>query len=325
MELLKDPFGRILHYIRISVTDRCNFRCQYCMPKDGVLWIDHGRILRYEDLLFLCHVLKDMGAQKIRFTGGEPLVRKDFTLFLKKVREMFPSMTLSLTTNGSLLAPLAEDLLSLNLESINISLDTLNPERFKMITCTGSLSEVIQGIQSVAGRSKTKVKLNTVLMRGINDHEIPELLAFALKEDLLLRLIEFMPLDGGVWSKERFISADDIIQSLPESELWREEASEEAINAGPARYLINEATGQRLGIIAAVSHHFCASCNRLRITSEGEVLPCLFSGKGVEIRDALRSRDEEKTRQGIIKAIRQKPRRWLDIESGKEHMFRIGG
>jgi cyclic pyranopterin phosphate synthase len=142
MELLKDSFGRILHYIRISVTDRCNFRCQYCMPREGIKWIDHRNILRYEDLLFLCNVLANMGAGKLRFTGGEPFVRKGFPLFLKKVREEFPQAALSVTTNGSMLASVADDILSLKLESINISLDTLDPQKFKLITGTGNVQDV---------------------------------------------------------------------------------------------------------------------------------------------------------------------------------------
>ncbi|WP_286952415.1 MULTISPECIES: GTP 3',8-cyclase MoaA [Aminobacterium] len=325
MELLKDSFGRILHYIRISVTDRCNFRCQYCMPREGIKWIDHSNILRYEDLLFLCNVLANMGAGKLRFTGGEPFVRKGFPLFLKKVREEFPQAALSVTTNGSMLASVADDILSLKLESINISLDTLDPQKFKLITGTGNVQDVIRGIRSVAIHSDTIVKLNTVLINRFNEDEIGDLLLFAEREGVLLRLIEFMPLHGDVWNYNRFISADDILSSLPDANSWRDDTSESKDNAGPARYLVNTLTGQRLGVIAAVTHHFCDTCNRLRITATGQVLPCLFSQKGVNISNALRERDEEMVKKGIIEAIKMKPRRWLDMESGDEHMSRIGG
>lgn len=323
--ILRDPMGRILNYIRISITDRCNFRCRYCMPEKGVPWIEHDLILSYEDILFLCYVLEKMGAKKLRFTGGEPLVRRGFLPFLAQVRHQFSSMELSLTTNGSLLTSAAPQILPLKLKSINVSLDTLSPEKFRYITSTGNLEDVLAGIHSVKGQTETEIKINTVLIKGFNDEEIPSLLTFARNEGVLLRLIEFMPLDSGVWSKDCFISADHIMASLPDAAFWEKEKGVVSPCSGPAVYFTHKGTGQRLGIIAAVSHHFCATCNRLRVTSVGKILSCLFCQDGIDIRQALRLRDEKMVVESFMLAVSKKPKQWLDVQSGHEHMSQIGG
>lgn len=326
MESLTDRFARKLNYVRISLTDRCNYRCVYCMPPEGIPALDHHRILRYEEILFLCETLVAMGVRRVRFTGGEPLVRKGVLPFLKELRERFPSLRVALTTNGSLLMPYAQDLAALDLDSLNVSLDTLDPERFRQLTRLGCLQDVLGGLDAVSRAGVAPIKLNTVLIRGENDHEIPALLDFAHRRGHLLRLIEFMPLEDQRWSSDAFIGADEILRSLPGPGDWiEEEEAEEGVVKGPARYFRNCVTAQRLGIIAAVSHHFCAQCNRLRITATGELRTCLFAQEGTNLRPFLAALDKEGLEKALRRSVLEKPRCWEDVQDGKLHMSHIGG
>ncbi|MBN1333791.1 MAG: radical SAM protein, partial [Synergistales bacterium] len=204
MERITDRFGRTLNYVRISVTDRCNFRCRYCMPLEGIPWNPHEKIMKYEDIIFLIEVLVEMGVKKVRFTGGEPLVRKGFSSFLVDLRNHFPELILALTTNGSSLSAHKENLLASNLDSLNISLDTLDQAKFSYITRTGTLEDVLQGISLFSDMERPELKINTVLLKGFNDEEITELIKFCHSNRAILRLIEFMPLDE-VWSEQSFI------------------------------------------------------------------------------------------------------------------------
>lgn len=321
---LADDYGRLLRYVRISVTDRCNFRCSYCMPAEGVECIEHGRILRYEDISFLAGVFWELGVRKFRFTGGEPLVRKGLVPFLGRLRADFPLMKLALTTNASLLAPYAEELARVGLHSLNISLDTLDPEKFAEITRAGSLSAVLEGIRSAVKAGIKNIKLNAVLIKGFNDGEISGLLDFAKREGLLLRLIEFMPLDESVWSKENFVSAGEIIRMLPDSEGWKAQNNSGAED-GPARYYVNERSGRAIGVIEAVSNHFCGACNRLRVSASGGLRACLFGEEEIQLRDKITERDKEGLAALILEGVKKKPRCRGDIENGKQRMSRIGG
>ena len=208
MAVMTDDFGRDLNYVRISVTDRCNYRCKYCMPPEGVEYLEHSEIMRYEEISFLCSVFWELGVRKVRFTGGEPLVRKGLVSFLKELNREFPEMKTALTTNGSLLEEYAEGLAQANLHSLNISLDTLDPVKFAGVTRLGDLDRVISGIRAAVKAGLRNIKLNTVLIRGFNDGEIAALMNFAKRERVLLRLIEFMPLEDGVWNEESFISGE---------------------------------------------------------------------------------------------------------------------
>lgn len=327
---LMGSFNRRLDYVRISVTDRCNYRCRYCMPEEGVDWLEHDRILTYEDLLVLSRVLHEMGVRKIRITGGEPTVRKGLTGFLRRLHEEIPTLHVALTTNGSLLLTMAEELSSIPLAGLNVSLDSMDAEKFRFLTRCGSLDVVLQGILAFRERSRVPLKINTVLMRGFNDAEIPDLLNFAGSCGAVLRLIEFMPLDDSVWSRDRFISADEILESLPDRGKWIPESTarrspNHGIPEGPARYLVHAETGQRLGIIAAVGHHFCETCNRLRITATGELRSCLFSPEGVSLREALRAKDLETVRGLIVAEAGRKPKCWKDASVSSRHMSQIGG
>ncbi|MCE5202531.1 MAG: GTP 3',8-cyclase MoaA [Synergistaceae bacterium] len=324
MAELIDAYGRRLNYVRISVTDRCNFRCTYCMPPEGVKCLAHSDIMRYEEISLLCGALWDLGVRKFRFTGGEPLVRKDLVPFLTKLTEQLPGIKIALTTNGSLLGQYAESLAEIKLHSLNISLDTLNAEKFASITRLGSLDAVIEGIRAASKAGIRNIKLNAVLIRGFNDGEIGDLLRFSKEEGLLLRIIEFMPLEDGVWNKSSFISGREILQMLPEADHWLQE-NRHFTEDGPANYYRNEKSGDTIGIIAAVSNHFCPNCNRLRVSASGNLRLCLFSAAEISLRPFLVSGDTEGVKKIIIESIINKPRCWDDIRTGQLHMSGIGG
>jgi len=324
MAELIDFYGRRLRYVRISVTDRCNFRCTYCMPAEGVTCLDHSDILRYEDISFLCGAFWDLGVRKFRFTGGEPLVRKGLVAFLAQLKKDFPDMKLALTTNAALLDRYAPQLADVGLHSMNISLDTLDPVKFAQITRVGSLASVITGIRAAVAAGIPNIKLNTVLIKGFNDGEIGDLLRFAKTEGVLLRLIEFMPLEDEVWSKEHFISGQEILRMLPGGGKWKAEKGA-AAEDGPARYYVNEKAGDEIGIITAVSDHFCDNCNRLRVSASGKLRMCLFSPDEIPLAPLIRAQDKEGLTERILESIKGKPRCWEDIRDGKQHMSGIGG
>jgi cyclic pyranopterin phosphate synthase len=297
------------------------------MPEDGVQWIPHERILSYEDIFFLLSKLADIGVKKVRFTGGEPLVRKGMVQFLEKVCHSFPQLSVALTTNGSYLTQYAEPLARMRLTSVNISLDTLDAARFAELTRGAALQPVLDGIDALTlalSRSggKTVVKINAVLMRGFNDNMVVELAKFALEKNIILRFIEFMPLSLKLWSEDSFVPFQEALAKLP-GFAPLQEAGEER-QAGPARYYANAVTGQRIGVISAVSRHFCASCNRLRVTSTGDVKPCLFAGERVSIAGAIRARDEEELKKRLAEAAAMKPQAGM-TRPEEGNMYAIGG
>ena len=325
---IRDVCGRRIDYARISVTDRCNFRCVYCMPHDGVPPLAHDEIMRYEDIIFLCQALSDLGVRKIRFTGGEPLVRKGIVPFLGAFKASFPDISASLTTNASLLGRYARELASVGLSGINISLDTLDPEKFRFVTRTGDMAQAMDGISAALASGIPNIKTNTVPIRGFNDDELPLILSFAWENGLLPRLIEFMPIGEDVWRKEMFIGEEEILSALvrhfgaltPQTP----DQSAGALPLGPARYY-RDAKGRDVGVIAAVSSHFCQTCNRLRITSSGQLRPCLFSNDETPLIGLIRSRDLDGLRSAIVEGMRAKPQRWEQERSGALHMSNIGG
>ncbi len=324
MDRLIDDFGRDLNYVRISVTDRCNYRCKYCMPAEGVEFLEHNEIMRYEEISFLCRVLWELGVRKVRFTGGEPLVRRGLVSFLKDLNKEFPEMKTALTTNASLLGQYAEDLVQANLHSLNISLDTLDPVKFADVTRLGNIDDVISGIRAAVRVGVRNIKLNTVLIRGFNDGEIGNLMVFAKREKVLLRLIEFMPLEDDVWNEDAFISGEEILKMLPEGDSWIAEKPASA-QAGPARYYRNEKTGDSIGIITAVSNHFCKYCNRLRVSATGKLRTCLFAPDEISMRPLILNSDSKGLKKLILESIKNKPRCWSDVRAGHQHMSGIGG
>ena len=322
---LQDDYGRKLNYVRISVTDRCNFRCTYCMPAEGVKCLSHADILRYEDILFLCGVFAELGVGKFRFTGGEPLVRKGLVPFLKQLKQQLPHIKTALTTNASLLEEYSAELADAGINSLNISLDTLDKDKFAQITRIGSLDKVMCGIEAAKRAGIKNLKLNAVLIRGFNDHEIPALLDFADEKGLMLRLIEFMPLEDSVWDKNSFISGEDILKMLPDGGAWEKSNRSHAKEDGPAQYYTNQKTGRSIGIITAVSNHFCKNCNRLRVSAEGSLRTCLFNPKETELKELIVKREREALKAKIVESVKEKPRCWSDINTGHLHMSGIGG
>jgi cyclic pyranopterin phosphate synthase len=300
------------------------------MPESGVERVPHEKIMTFEDVFFLIRVLRDLGVGKARFTGGEPLVRRGLVPFLSSLCASFPGLRVALTTNGSMLSACAPELVRMGLSSINVSLDTLDPEKFAAMTRGASLKGVLDGIDALldagALSAGMSVKMNVVLIRGFNDKDAGRLIDFAGERGILLRFIEFMPLDRSVWSGESFVPFREVLNALPDASEWRSEASGPVEFAGPARYCVNGNTGQRIGVITAVSQHFCASCNRLRVTSTGEVRVCLFSNEQVSIFDALRARDEGALRERLFEAAVLKPEAGMLLNRDEERrMSLIGG
>jgi cyclic pyranopterin phosphate synthase len=298
------------------------------MPEDGVSPLTHEDIMRYEDILFLCRALGDLGVRKIRFTGGEPLVRKGFVPFLKEFRASFPGIALSLTTNASLLRRHAYELAQTGLSGLNISLDTLDPEKFRSITRVGDISDVMDGIRAALASGIPNIKTNTVPMRGFNDADLPLILSFAWENGLLPRLIEFMPIDDDVWRRKMFVGEDEILAALSRRfGAWTQlgpDSSSAAHPQGPARYY-RDAGGRTVGVIAAVSNHFCQSCNRLRVTASGQLRACLFSRREMPLLGLIRSGDYDGLGRAILEGMSAKPQRWEQERSGALQMSNIGG
>ena len=287
MTQLIDTYGRGHRDMRVSLTDRCNLRCTYCMPHDFAAWLPSKDLLSTDELIEIIEVAVSQGIDEIRLTGGEPMLRPDIVEIVARISSIKNAPKLSMTTNGLVLAKLAKPLVDAGLRRINISLDTLDREVFKKMTHRDRIEDVFAGIAAAKEAGLFPVKINTVLLRGVNDGEAVSLLKWALAEDLNLRFIEQMPLDaGGIWSREQLITADEIFAQLSEHyELTPVEyrgsapAEEFLVNGGPAT----------VGIIGSVSRPFCGACDRIRITSDGQLRSCLFSMTETDLRSTLRS------------------------------------
>ena len=324
-----DYKGRNIDYARISVTDRCNYRCVYCMPSGGVASCSHSSIMRYEDILWLSRVLVSLGVRRVRFTGGEPFTRLGMGEFLVTFRREFPDLAVSVTTNASLISKHIPEIKSARIFGFNISLDTLDPKKFSEVTRTGVLSEVLDGVDAAISAGVPNIKTNTVLMRGFNDDELPHILNFAWSKGILPRIIEFMPLEDELWSRDKFIGSAEIFDIMKDFGDWAPLAAggvhPRHNAAGPAKYYTDASSGRVFGIIGAVSNHFCAECNRLRITATGKMRACLFNNEEIPLADLIRSRDEEATGRAILSGINLKPENWRECVDGFGRMSGIGG
>lgn len=300
-----DAYQRRIDYLRFSITDRCNLRCSYCMPQEGFAKLDHEQILRYEEILRLARLAVGMGISKIRLTGGEPLVRREVLYLCENITRIPGLQSLSLTTNGVLLADYAEGLFRAGIKRINVSLDTLNPEKFEAITRRPFFHKVWEGIETARRVGFSPIKLNCVVMRGINDDEIEDLARLTLRYPFHVRFIEFMPFQPEE-QRRKFLSADEIFRRV---EGVAPLVPAESINSnGPASYYRFEGAPGKIGIISPISHHFCNSCNRLRLTSDGKLRTCLFSTEETDILALLRqgALDEEILSE-MRRAIARKP------------------
>lgn len=318
---MKDTFDRSISYLRLSVTDSCNFRCRYCMPSDGPCHMDREKMLTDEEMIQAVKVASKMGVTKVRLTGGEPLVKKSILDLCAAISSMENIQNLSITTNGTLLPPLAKELKRCGVNGVNISLDTLDEKKFHTITRVGHLQDTIQGIEAALAAGFDKVKINTVLIGGFNDNEIRALSELTLRYPLDVRFIELMPMtDGeGFFSKASFISGATILDHLPEVE-------DVSPDGGVAKlYRLPGALGN-VGAISPISCAFCDRCNRIRITADGFVKPCLHSKEEF----SLKGMDEKGMEETIRKAILAKPQKhpkldYTTLSEAGRNMNEIGG
>ncbi|MFH1703936.1 MAG: GTP 3',8-cyclase MoaA [Nitrospirota bacterium] len=306
MKGLKDNYHRTIDYLRVSITDRCNLQCIYCMPSGGLIPIEHKEILRYEEIIRVIRIAAKIGVRKIRITGGEPLVRRNVVYFIASIKNIPGIEDLSLTTNGILLSRYAEELKSAGLDRVNVSLDTLKPKRYREITRSGDLSLVLKGIEAIEKVGLNPIKINMVPIRGVNSDEIEEFARLTLKAAYQVRFIEYMPFGSeDMWSPEKFISTEEIksivegIGPLIPAKLRK---------SGPARYFRFENATGVIGFISPISNHFCNECNRLRLTADGKLRPCLFSETEIDLKPALRGGSSDDEIERLIKlSIEVKP------------------
>ena len=338
MSQLVDSFGRKITYLRVSITDRCNYRCIYCKPEKHFKFIPHQEILRYEEIVEIIKEAFNLGITKVRITGGEPLVRKGIVDFIKKLRRIKGLEDISLTTNGYFLTEYAEKLKNAGLKRVNISLDSLQKDRYSQITRGGNLERVLKGIDSAILAELLPIKINTVLIRGINDDEVENFVRLTLERPLSIRFIELMPSLEEVIDnyKDKFISVLDIKENLAKKYLFNPINTN--LDNEPAKYYQIEGGKGTIGFITALSQHFCQSCNRIRLTSEGKIRPCLFSNQEIDLKKALRemgnTEEDQILRRKIIRdkiemAVKLKPK-GHKIKEGISNnlsfkMSRVGG
>ena len=306
--LLVDRFDRHVSYVRLSVTDRCDFRCVYCMSED-MTFLPRAQVLTLEELYQLGRAFSELGAGKIRLTGGEPLVRKNIMWLVEKLGALPGLDELVMTTNGSQLPRLAQGLRDAGMKRINISLDSLNAERFKRITRTGDLHKVIEGIDAAVKAGFERLKLNTVVMRNRNDDEVLDLVGFAIDRGIDISFIEEMPL-GEISEHDRaevYMSSAEIRELISARYTLTESTHK---TGGPSRYWSIDGSGSRVGFISPHSHNFCESCNRVRVMAQGRLLLCLGQEHSVDLRHVLRAHpgDDERLRQAIIDSMAIKPK-----------------
>jgi GTP 3',8-cyclase len=298
---LVDQHGRVATDLRVSLTDKCNLRCSYCMPAEGLAWLPNERVLTDDEVIRLIRIaVERLGVTEIRFTGGEPLLRPGLTAIVAATAELHPRPKMSLTTNGIGLERVARGLAAAGLDRVNVSLDTLDPERFAVLTRRRRLHDVLAGLAAAEAAGLVPVKMNAVLLRGLNDDEAVPLLRFALEHGYELRFIEQMPLDAGhTWRREEMVTGDEILAQLNAAFTLLDDPAERG--GAPAEtwlvdgYLTPSGTPARVGVIASVSRPFCGACDRTRLTADGAVRSCLFSQTETDLRAVLRSggSDEE--------------------------------
>jgi len=305
-----DAFNRPISYLRVSVTDRCNLRCLYCMPPEGVPYRTHEEILRYEEIETVVRAAASLGITKVRITGGEPLVRKGLAGLVAMIARIPGIDDLAMTTNGTLLARYAEELKAAGLKRVNVSLDTLRPERFRRITRLGELSDTLEGIAAAKEAGLVPVKINTVVVRGMNDDEVVDFARLTVEGDWHVRFIEVMPLGGNAaWVGDGYVSAEEMQRRI-QSELGELVPAKMAVGGSPARYYRLAGARGTIGFITPISEHFCYQCNRLRLIADGKLRPCLLSDYEIDLRAPLRQGATiEEIKRLIVEAVRAKPER----------------
>jgi cyclic pyranopterin phosphate synthase len=332
-----DSLQRPMRDLRISVTDRCNFRCTYCMPFDEYTWIERGEVLSFEEISRIAGIFLGFGIEKVRLTGGEPLVRKDLDRLISRLASIGIS-DLTLTTNGALLADQAAALYGAGLRRINVSIDSLRPERFKALTKRGNLDDVLKGLFAAKKIGMSPIKLNAVIIRGTNDDEILDLVEFGRSNGFELRFIEYMDVgNANSWSLEKTVTKKEILETVhsrfPVREVGRAHGSAPAVD-----YEFLDGAGE-IGIIGSVTEPFCSSCTRVRLTADGKIVTCLFAESGFDLKRFIRSgASDDQIRSEISKiwstrSDRYSDERWQQVLAGgykprdhkKIEMITLGG
>lgn len=314
---MTDDYGRNIRYLRLSVTDLCPLRCIYCMPEQGVDKLEHGQILTVEECIELCRACAELGIDKIRITGGEPLIRRGIVDICRGIGALEGIRELCLTTNGVLLPRYARELAEAGVSRLNISLDTLDAEKYRRITRVGEMGDALAGL-AAAEKYFKNTKINCVLMGGINDDEIPALVDLTREHAIDLRFIELMPIgECSGWDRGRFIGGDAVLAAVPELESCG--------SSGVSRMYRVPGWAGRVGLISPMSHKFCADCNRIRVTADGKLKPCLHSAEEIP----LQGLHGGELREAIARAIRAKPVSHVMSETGhsdsRRGMSGIGG
>ncbi|MGQ0794394.1 MAG: GTP 3',8-cyclase MoaA [Deltaproteobacteria bacterium] len=328
MDKLIDKFGRVVTKLRVSVTDRCNMRCFYCMPAEGVRWTPKGEILAFDEICRVVRASAELGVRKIRVTGGEPLLREGVEGLVATLAQIAGIEGVSMTTNGYFLAEKARPLAEAGLRGVNISLDSLSPEKFKQITRRNHFRRVMDGIAAAKDSGLFPIKINAVVMRGYNDDEIESLAEFCRDAPFKLRFIEFMPLDGGdAWNRDLVVSKREILERL--SRIAPLEEQTDSSGDPATRYRFKDGRGE-VGIIPSVSEPFCANCNRIRLTADGKIMTCLFALDDYDIKPVLRGgAGDDEIKRFLIDAVRAKRAGHLinkpEFIKPKRSMSAIGG
>ncbi|HWR40907.1 MAG TPA: GTP 3',8-cyclase MoaA [Patescibacteria group bacterium] len=324
-----DCYQRTINYLRVSVTDRCNFRCMYCMPSQGVQLLDHSDILSYEEFIRLLEVFSRQGIQKIRLTGGEPLVRKGLTDFIRNIAAIEAINDISLTTNGCLLAPMAEQLKNAGLNRVNISLDTVDAKKFRRITRGGDVADTLRGVAAALEVGLTPVKLNTVLTELLTMADLEYFVDLVQRHPVNVRFIEYMPIgECRVGAGPSVEEVKTMLEQLGHGLLTPVSAP---TGNGPARYYQLPGAKGTLGFVTPISEHFCSQCNRVRLTADGKLKPCLLSDQEIDLKAALRSgASEERLVELFQQTVAAKPEgHSLTPQQGKSEvrrrMSQIGG
>lgn len=311
--MLKDGYGRIVNYLRISVTERCNFRCQYCMPQKPFSWVPKENLLSFEELFLFVKVAIDEGVRKIRITGGEPLLRQDIDSFIRMINNHKKGLDLAMTTNGYLLKSAAKPLVDAGLKRINVSLDTLKPEVAKVISQKDVLKNVLEGLEE-AKKLGLKIKINCVPLKGINDNEIVDIFEFAKQNGFQVRYIEYME-NQHANSKIQGLKLDEIIKILAQKYSFQNIGRS---GASPAE-LYELEDGYRFGVIDPHKHDFCESCNRIRLNAEGFLIPCLYFDEAMSIKEAVQKGDVIGATEILRTVLANKPEknRWGEMSENE--------
>jgi len=326
---MHDGFGRRIEYLRISVTDKCNLRCVYCMPEEGLPWLRRDQLLSYEEIAEVVRVMAGMGLSRVRITGGEPLVRRDLPTLVRKIRAVDGIADVALSTNAVLLGDLADELRAAGVDRLNVSLDSLRPERIDAIARrAGSAEAIFRGLDAAERAGFAPIKINCVVMRGRNDDEVADFAAVTRERPWHVRFIEVMPTGDNLdVSRDEFVSADEMLESV--ARVGALEPVAGPPGNGPARYFAFPGARGTVGVITPMSHNYCGTCNRMRLTADGQLRPCLFGSIQTNLRDPLRRGDpiEPLVRQ----TLRIKPERhWLvqgsdEGSGGLAALSQVGG